>query len=86
MKKKLYLILRAILIKNKKTLYLIETSESLKINSCNKQLIVGGVLYKLDQFIANFTFSEKYDSLRDLLQNRIDESQVSLNKKLNIQR
>ena len=57
-----------------------------KINSSNKQLIVGGILYKLDQFIANFTFSEQYDSLRDLLQNRIDESQVSLNKKINIQR
>ena len=30
-------MLRTILIKNKKTLYLIETSESLKINSCNKK-------------------------------------------------
>ena len=57
-----------------------------KINSCNKQLIVEGVLYKLGQFLTNFTFSKQHDSLRELFQNRIDESQVSLNKKLNNQR
>jgi hypothetical protein len=57
-----------------------------KINSCNKQLIVEGVLYELGQLLTNFTFSKQHDSLRELLQNRIDESQVRLNKKLNIQR
>ena len=57
-----------------------------KINACNKQLIVEGVLYKLDQFLANFTFSEQHDSVRELLQNRIDESQVKLDKKHNIQK
>ena len=57
-----------------------------EINACNKQLIVEGVLYKLNLFLDNFTFSEQHDSLRKLLQNRIDESQVKLNKKHNIQK
>ena len=57
-----------------------------KINACNKQLIVEGVLYKLHLFLDNFTFSEQHDSVRELLKSRIDESQVKLNKKLNIQK
>ena len=49
-----------------------------KIKACNKQLIVEGILYKLDQFLDNFTFSEQQDSVRELLQSKIDESQIKL--------
>ena len=45
-----------------------------------------GQNYKLDQFLANFTFSEQHDSVRELLQSKIDESQVKLNSTLDIQR
>ena len=57
-----------------------------EINASNKQLIVEGVFYKLNLFLDNFTFSEQHDSVRELLQSKIDESQVKLNKKLNIQK
>ena len=57
-----------------------------EINACNKQLIVEGVLYKLNLFLDNFTFSEQHDSVRELLQSKIDESQVKLNSTLDIQR
>ena len=57
-----------------------------EINVSHKQLIVEGVFYKLNLFLDNFTFSEQHDSVRELLKSRIDESQVKLNKKLNIQK
>jgi len=53
-----------------------------KINASNKQLIIEGVFYKLNLFLDNFTFSEQHDSVRELLQSKIDESQVKLNSTL----
>lgn len=53
-----------------------------KINASNKQLIIEGVFYKLNLFLDNFTFSEQHDSVRELLQSKIYESQVKLNSTL----
>jgi len=50
-----------------------------KINAANKKLIVEGVLYRLGVFLDDFTFSEKLDSIKELLQSKIDESQALLN-------
>lgn len=59
--------------------------DSDKINDCNKQLIIEGVLYNLQLFIEDFVFSELHKPIRDILQYRIDVTQVTLNHKLDVQ-
>ena len=64
---------------------IVEIIDSDKINDCNKQLIIEGVLYNLQLFIEDFAFSELHKPIRDILQYRIDVTQVTLNHKLDVQ-